>query len=312
MPSDPPVAEVREQLRLLGAPVVFADQSAVLKTEVDLEVGEKVMGFLRIRGDSFDLASVTAAYLRPYNSYDLPHIASAGPDSVEWKHAAQVDDILTAWAAVSEAFLISRFSAMAVNNSKPYQSEQIHRLGWSIPETLITTDPEAAMEFWERHGDVIYKSVSSIRSQVSRLRPEHRERFADIGSCPTQFQKYVPGRDHRVHVVGDEVFACEVGCDADDYRYPGEGDVEIRGCNLTREMEDRCRETARAAGLPVAGIDLRRTPDGEWFCFEVNPSPGFTFYERRTGQPIARSIAQLLVQGARGMVTEQAATPTHA
>ena len=77
---------------------------------------------------------------------------------------------------------------MAGNNSKPYQLEQIRRQGWSTPETLITTDPEAARDFWERHGNVIYKSVSGIRSRVSRLGPEHRERFTDIGSCPTQFQ----------------------------------------------------------------------------------------------------------------------------
>src|SRR5215469_308138 len=34
--KDPPMAAVREQLRLLGAPTVFADQGAVLETEIDL------------------------------------------------------------------------------------------------------------------------------------------------------------------------------------------------------------------------------------------------------------------------------------
>ena len=29
--------------------------------------------------------------------------------------------------------------------------------------------------------------------------------------------------------------------------------------------------------------------------FEVNPSPGFTYYETNTGQPIAAAIASLLV-----------------
>jgi len=46
--------------------------------------------------------------------------------------------------------------------------------------------------------------------------------------------------------------------------------------------------------LAVAGIDLRRTPDGQWFCFEVNPSPGFIYYEQATGQPMAEAIARLL------------------
>jgi D-alanine-D-alanine ligase-like ATP-grasp enzyme len=47
--------------------------------------------------------------------------------------------------------------------------------------------------------------------------------------------------------------------------------------------------------LPVAGIDLRRTPQGEWYCFEVNPSPAFAYYEAATHQPIAEAIAGLLM-----------------
>jgi hypothetical protein len=280
----------------------------VLETEVDLEMGEAISASLRIRGESHDLASVTAAYLRPYRSCDLPGIASAGTESPAWKHAALVDDILTSWTEISPAFLVNPFPAMAANNSKPFQLEQIRQSGWSVPDTLITTDPEQAQIFWERHGEVIYKSVSGIRSQVSRLGPGHRERFADIGSCPTQFQRYIRGRDHRVHVVGNEVFACEICCEADDYRYPGDGGVEMRACLLPRDIEDRCRETARAAGLPFSGIDLRRTPEGEWFCFEVNPSPGFTYYESQTGQPIAQSVARLLMQGSQGAIPLAAAS----
>lgn len=305
--SDSPLTAVRERLQSLGAPTIFIDQREVLETEVDLEVGQTVSASLRIRGESLDLASVTAAYLRPYRSCDLPSIASAGLESAAWKHAALADDILTSWTEISTAFLVNPFPAMAANNSKPFQLEQIRRNGWSVPDTLITTDPEMAQIFWERHGEVIYKSVSGIRSQVSRLRPEHRERFADIGSCPTQFQRYIRGRDHRVHVVGDEVFACEICCEADDYRYPGDRGVEMRACLLPRDIEDRCRETARAAGLPFSGIDLRRTPEGEWYCFEVNPSPGFTYYESQTGLPIAQSVARLLMQGSQGAIRLAAA-----
>jgi D-alanine-D-alanine ligase-like ATP-grasp enzyme len=54
-----------------------------------------------------------------------------------------------------------------------------------------------------------------------------------------------------------------------------------------------CR-LATAIGLPSAGIDLRRTQEGRWYCFEVNPSPGFTFYQDATGQRIAEAVAILL------------------
>ena len=49
--------------------------------------------------------------------------------------------------------------------------------------------------------------------------------------------------------------------------------------------------------LPVAGIDLRRSPDGEWFCLEVNPSPAFSYYQAHAGLPISDAIARLLAAG---------------
>jgi glutathione synthase/RimK-type ligase-like ATP-grasp enzyme len=99
-------------------------------------------------------------------------------------------------------------------------------------------------------------------------------------------------------VVGEEVFACEIICEADDYRYPDEHPVEVRPCQLPEAVEDRSRRMAAAMNLSLAGIDLRKTPDGEWYCFEVNPSPGFTYYENVTGQPIAQEVARLLAKGA--------------
>jgi D-alanine-D-alanine ligase-like ATP-grasp enzyme len=49
--------------------------------------------------------------------------------------------------------------------------------------------------------------------------------------------------------------------------------------------------------LLVAGVDLRVRPDNTWVCFEVNPSPGFTWYEESTNHEIAEAIADLLVRG---------------
>ena len=70
--------------------------------------------------------------------------------------------------------------------------------------------------------------------------------------------------------------------------------VEIRACALPFDVEDRCLQTAAALELPFVGIDLRLTQEGEWFCFEANPSPGFTYYERATGLQIGRAVAGLL------------------
>jgi D-alanine-D-alanine ligase-like ATP-grasp enzyme len=51
----------------------------------------------------------------------------------------------------------------------------------------------------------------------------------------------------------------------------------------------------RALGLIFSGVDLRVTPEGRHVCFEINPSPGFTWYEQETGHPIADTVAETLM-----------------
>jgi glutathione synthase/RimK-type ligase-like ATP-grasp enzyme len=92
---------------------------------------------------------------------------------------------------------------------------------------------------------------------------------------PTQFQQYIPGADYRVHVVGDDVFACEVCSQADDYRYAtrqGLG-VEISPYQLPQDVADRCRALTTSLGLRVTGIDFRRDPEGRWYGLVPSPYP---------------------------------------
>ena len=175
----------------------------------------------------------------------------------------------------------------------------IHAQGFRVPETLVTTDAAKVEAFWERHGEIIYKSMSGVRSIVSRLTPEHRARFGDLAHSPVQFQQWIRGHDVRVHVAGEEVFACNIGSSAIDYRYPrnGEEAPQIAACCLPGELAVRCRRLAASLGLDLAGIDLRCTPEGDWYCFEVNPSPAFTFYAEVIRQPIDDAVARLLAGG---------------
>jgi glutathione synthase/RimK-type ligase-like ATP-grasp enzyme len=56
-----------------------------------------------------------------------------------------------------------------------------------------------------------------------------------------------------------------------------------------------CVNLAAGLGLAFAGIDLKITPDHAGvYCFEVNPSPAFSYYESQTGQPISRAVADYL------------------
>lgn len=296
--GDGPLDAVLQSLRRLGAPYKFLDQRDVLDTVLEMKSGLAVTGTVRTPEETIHLDDVNSVYLRAYDSRRLADVAEAGEGSPPWSHAVAVESALYGWVELTSALVVNRPSAMTSNGSKPYQASIIHKHGFAVPETLVTTDASAVEDFRERHGSVIYKSISSVRSIASRLTPEQSERLEYLRWCPTQFQQYVPGTDYRVHVVGERLFACEIISGADDYRYAGRqgASIELRPCELPDDIGERAKVTAAAMGLLFAGVDLRRTPEGEWYCFEVNPSPGFTFYEPGGETAIADAVASLLAE----------------
>ena len=298
--SDRALLAVHQSLLKLNANVAFYDQRRVLETEFHLLVDGDISGTLRVGDEEISLASISAGYIRPFDSRWLPQIQQAGANSPEWIHAVNIEGALISWAEITPAFIINRPKFIASNTSKPHQAARINALGFDIPETLITTSPDAETEFWEKHEALIYKSVSATRSVVSRLNKDKLNELQKISSCPTQFQEYVPGNDYRVHVVGDEVFACEIVCSADDYRFAFAQDdqVELRAYDLPDEVAERCRKLAVSLGMAVAGIDLRCTPEGKWYCFEVNPVAGFAYYQEPCNHRIDDAIARLLIKNA--------------
>ena len=193
--------------------------------------------------------------------------------------------------------MVNRSWPTASNMSKPFQAQIIRRVGLRTPETLITTDPQAVLAFRARHGRVIFKSISGVRSIVRTLEEDDLPNLERIRWCPTQFQAFVEGTEVRVHVVGEETFAAAVRTEATDYRYAmqqtGEP-AQLRPVMLSEELAAQCVRLTRTLGLEISGIDLKVTPDHEVYCFEVNPTPAFSYYEQGAGLPIASAIARLL------------------
>lgn len=112
-------------------------------------------------------------------------------------------------------------------------------------------------------------------------------------------QEHVPrGRDVRVTVIGERVFAAEVAT------VRPEADIDWRldlaatwhGHDLPEALADRLRALLRALGLNYGCIDLRRRPDGDYVFFEVNPSGRFLFVEIDAGPPLAQAMAELLLR----------------
>ncbi len=296
--NDGPLDRVYRHLQLAEVPVLVVDQQDVFGCTLDLAVADRVGGMLRTPHFSLDIDRVGALYVRPYDLRQSGILDDCDPAGEESRQAARFEESMYAWAEIAACRVISRPSAAGSNNSKPYQMALIRQCGFRVPDTILTTDPRQARDYFRDRKRVIYKSISSQRSIVAELTDQDDHRFDDVKWCPTQFQEYVEGVDHRVHVLGERLFVSRIRSDSADYRY--DGDTRIETVELPDDVADKCLALSKSLGLAFSGIDLRLSPDGSWTCFEVNPSPGYTYFENAEQQPISAALAKYLAQSLQG------------
>ncbi|MFE2550188.1 RimK family alpha-L-glutamate ligase [Streptomyces sp. NPDC059355] len=180
------------------------------------------------------------------------------------------------------------------------QAQLIARHGFYSPAALVSDDdPDEVLGFVDLHRGAVYKSAGGIRSLVTAFEPvRDTSRLERLRWCPVQFQERLAGPDVRVHVVGDRTFAVRVDSTAVDYRYARAQagvDARLHAHRLDDDIAERRVALAADPGLPFAGVDLELLPDGRIACFEVNPSPGFSWYESETDLPIAAAVADRLL-----------------
>lgn len=305
IPSEPPLRLAIEAARGAGFEHLVFNQREAQFSEISFDLaGGAVSGTLRHGEADHPLEDFTGVYTRLTDWRTLPEnrpTKGTPPDAERVERSRLLHEALGEWVEMADCRVFNRARAMATNASKPYQTRLIAGGGFLVPPTVVTNDPAEAEAFAREHGRVIYKSISSVRSIVRELQPSDLERLDAVSHLPTQFQALIPGTNFRVHVVGEEVFATRVESESIDYRYAARDgqDVRMEPAELPAEVGGRCVRLSEALDLPLCGIDLKRTPAGEWYCFEVNPSPAYSYYEENTGQPISRAIAARLAADGR-------------
>jgi len=251
-------------------------------------------------GKALRMDSVTACWWRRPQAFTLPQ--GMAPHA----HHFALTELSTAFQGMwqcSDALWVNDVVKDAAAAHKPWQLDMARRIGLSIPDTLITTDPENVRAFWEaRGGEVIYKPfLQTFHSwrETRRLKEEELALLDSVRLAPVIFQSLVPGAaDLRVTVIGDEVLPAAVDIRKMEYK------LDVRLNQQAYEKHDlppavsaKLLELMRAIGLHYGAIDLRLTPDGEYVFFEVNPAGQFLFVEHACGLPISAVLAGHLAQG---------------
>ncbi|MER6378346.1 hypothetical protein ABT255_61520 [Streptomyces mirabilis] len=184
---------------------------------------------------------------------------------------------------------------------KPLQLSVARRLGLSVPATLMTNDPRAVVEFRSQVGACVFKPFRSFPGGFLETRAMDDDALSDLAAlkyAPIIIQqKVAPASDIRVNVFGEDVYAARAVLShpgaALDWRL--DPAVHWQSCDLPKSLVDRILRLVSVLGLHYGCIDMRLTPDGEYYFLEINPAGQFLFIEIQTEQPLSLAMAKLLL-----------------
>jgi len=300
--DDLQVHAVARELRALGAEDVLlrndaADEGLPLSL-VDGRVVYRGVDTTDFAG--FYLRNIPAAYA-PYAEDDDGELVLPEGWAPAYEVSRQRSAFYVSWLLSLEARgarLVNPPHAASVLQYKPFQLDVLRRLGARVPRTLISNEPDAVRAFHAEVRDVVFKPVmGGALTQV--LDAEVLGALHFLPEAPVIFQERITGDDLRVMLAGDDVVssvAIRTPTQHLDFRgdpaYQG-GDATYEEVALPAAVEDFCRKAARACGLVFAGIDIKRTPGGEWVFLELNSSPIYLDVEVKLGHPISRAVAEL-------------------
>jgi glutathione synthase/RimK-type ligase-like ATP-grasp enzyme len=256
--------------------------------------------YVRADGSCHALDEVSAVWWRRPQAPDLASIADP---HVSLFTANEWNEALNGLWQLLDARWMNDPGRDDAASRKARQLRVAREVGLNVPQTLITSDPERARRFVDERGPgkTVYKTFScthAIWRETRLLKPEDLACMDAVRVAPVIFQEFVPAEcDLRITAVGNTLFPAAIRMPPADGRIDFRmhvGDSSVRAEALPPDVQAKLLELLRRLGLVYGAIDVRRTPEGEYYFFEVNTAGEFLFIEDRTGQPIARAIAAWL------------------
>ncbi len=187
------------------------------------------------------------------------------------------------------------YNAMAAN-SKMWQLKSALDVGFQIPETIFSNNPEDIKLFIITHHKkgVIYKTLYPHVWYGSRdlrlcytksIGIEDLPKNSVLQNMPGIFQtKICKKHEVRVTYFGGRIIAVKLLSQShpkglDDWRSIPTNELDIELVSLPIEIEEKCRMLMKKLGLVFGCLDFIVTLEGEYYFLEVNEQGQFLWIE---------------------------------
>jgi glutathione synthase/RimK-type ligase-like ATP-grasp enzyme len=221
----------------------------------------------------------------------------------EWNHV--LDCIAS---ETTHLFSINNRAKASAAENKVVQLKLAISCGLSIPETLVTNDPTAAITFLSAFENrrYVYKPLTPYMAPTGTLTYTTlinstmlRERGDSVRAAPGIFQVFVEKSfELRITVVGDAIFAARIHShysedSAIDWRREIFADIYSR-FSLESGFHEKLINFHHKLGLFFAAYDFVVDRAGELYLLDVNPAGQWMWLEEKLGFPISEEIATAL------------------
>lgn len=219
------------------------------------------------------------------------------------------------WSAtINNVFWLSNPVQLERARKKVLQLKIARELGFTVPRTIITNDPELVRRFFEFcKGQIIFKAIhhemldyedKSFNIPTTLVSPARFAKLDLVKGMPSLFQEFVDKEyEVRITVVGNKVFPVKIDSQAHaetsiDWRNPDFIEkLAYTQCSLSAETADKCCSMLRMLGLEFGAFDFVVDKQGCWYFLEVNPNGQWYWLENLAGVLISDAIVDKLAGG---------------
>jgi len=300
--------EMITALRERGA-AVYRVNTAWFPTQLGLSValrGGRWSGQLRTPAHVVELDDIHAVWYRSPEAYEMP--AELSP--VERHHCIREAKYGLGGVLASLPVLwVNHPSRLADCAYKPVQLVRAHECGLSVPDTMITNEPESVRSF-AAGGRTITKlmGANTISEENHRklswtrvLGCDDLDDLRGFNVTANMVQRWVPKSfEVRIVAIADRLTAVKITSGSTASHIDWRSDYAALTYDLI-ELPDYVahgiRALMRSFGLAYAGLDFVVTPDDEWVFLEINAGGQYGWLEAKTGVPLTGYLADVLTKG---------------
>ncbi|WP_435946470.1 hypothetical protein [Dryocola sp. BD586] len=165
--------------------------------------------------------------------------------------------------------------------SKPYQLMIAKKIGFSVPQTIISNslgfDRLTSSNFIIKSMDTVLlkENDDCYFTYTSKASPKDFS-LDCTKKAPITFQEYVEDKlDIRVTVIGEKVYSVAIKSNgnaiSDDWRMLKKDELEYIDIELPLEIQTLCINYVKALGLNFGAIDFIKSND-KYVFIEINPT----------------------------------------